>query len=272
VAETAPRTRIRIAESGKVDEQVDRLYALPVGEFTAARNALAKELRSAREREAAERVRALKRPTAAAGALNRLWRERPAVIRRVLRSGERVRAAQEQAIGGGSGRRLREAASEEREAVADAAAAAADYLGVRAPAASLDRVAATLRAAATDEGVRRELEQGRVTADHEAIGLGASGATATGEAVRRATRGAGAAKRQAEGQRALRTARDAERKARKRVATATTKRDRLRQQAERVREELDAAERALGAAERDARDAAEALERARETAQAGGRK
>ena len=55
-----------------VDEIADRLYALPPEEFTRARNQAERELRKAGEREQADQVKALRKPTAAAGAVNRL--------------------------------------------------------------------------------------------------------------------------------------------------------------------------------------------------------
>jgi hypothetical protein len=50
------------------EEIIDRLYALPLGEFTRNRNQAERELRKAGQREQAEQVRALRKPTAAAAA------------------------------------------------------------------------------------------------------------------------------------------------------------------------------------------------------------
>jgi len=57
------------------DEIADRLYALPLEEFTQARNDAANDLRKAGRRDEAEEIKALRKPTAAAGAVNRLVRE-----------------------------------------------------------------------------------------------------------------------------------------------------------------------------------------------------
>ncbi len=57
-----------------IDEQIDKLYQLPLEEFTAARNALAKEAGPA-----AAEVKALQKPPLAAWAINQVyWRGRPA--------------------------------------------------------------------------------------------------------------------------------------------------------------------------------------------------
>lgn len=67
---------------------IDRLYQLPLGDFTTARNALAK---SAGAKGAA--IKALEKPSAAAWAVNQLyWHERRA-WEKLIRASERVRAA-----------------------------------------------------------------------------------------------------------------------------------------------------------------------------------
>src|SRR5437773_10087717 len=56
-----------------LESEVDRLYQLPLSEFTAARNALAKTLKG----DEAARVRALAKPTVVPWAVNQLyWRDR----------------------------------------------------------------------------------------------------------------------------------------------------------------------------------------------------
>ena len=112
-----------------LERRVDGLYGAPLEEFTALRNELAKELRGSGERDAAEEVGRLRKPTAAAWAINQLsHREEPA-LRSVLEAGRKLRKAQESALGGGSGAALRKAGADEREAVAAAAAAASDDPG-----------------------------------------------------------------------------------------------------------------------------------------------
>jgi hypothetical protein len=73
-----------------VEPAIDELYQLPVDDFTAARNALAKTLSGA----GAARVRTLVKPTAVPWAVNQLyWIERR-VFDRLRKSGERLRNAQ----------------------------------------------------------------------------------------------------------------------------------------------------------------------------------
>src|ERR1700737_5621001 len=57
-----------------VEDVTDRLYGLPLAEFTRARNEAAAELRKAGRRDAADEIKALRKPTASAAAANRLVR------------------------------------------------------------------------------------------------------------------------------------------------------------------------------------------------------
>ena len=65
---------VDVSERRQIDAAIDRLYQLPLDEFTAARNALAKEL----GKEGAP-VKTLAKPPAAAWAINQVfWQRRPA--------------------------------------------------------------------------------------------------------------------------------------------------------------------------------------------------
>jgi hypothetical protein len=58
-----------------LEAQLDALYRAPLDEFTARRDALAKELRAAGAAQESQRVKALRKPTAVAWAINRLHLE-----------------------------------------------------------------------------------------------------------------------------------------------------------------------------------------------------
>ena len=152
----------------------DELYALPLDEFTPARNELEKRLRGEGDREQAKAVKALRKPTAAAWALNQIARGRKRDVKRLVAAGERLRSAQEGLLKGGDRAKLDKAAAEERELVGDLAAAAAAVAGEAgiATGASLDdKLRATLHAAATDEDTAHELAAGRLLREREAVGL-----------------------------------------------------------------------------------------------------
>ena len=151
---------------------VDHLYALPLEEFTPARDQAAKEIRKAGDREAAAAVAKLPKPTPAAWTANQIAREHPELIEALLRAGETLREAQEAALAGGGGRGIREATLAERKAVDAVMAVAADYKPAGRPlsTAMADRLRATLHAAAADESLREALAEGRLTGEAQAGG------------------------------------------------------------------------------------------------------
>jgi hypothetical protein len=185
-----------------LDAEVDRLYGLPLDEFVHERDELARNLNRAGDREAGGRVKALRKPTVGAWALNQAVRRRRAETEALLATGERLREAHEQLLAGGDQATLREAMDQERaltSALADCAEALASETGKSGPALR-DRVRSTLHAAAVDEEAREELARGRFVREREAVGLGPFGAGAApvpakgrGAAAGRAAKGGGAA-------------------------------------------------------------------------------
>ncbi len=69
------------------EPDIDRLYTLPLSEFTAARNELAKALRAAGDRAAADRVKGLAKPSLAAWAVNQLYHRERQTFDRLLSAG-----------------------------------------------------------------------------------------------------------------------------------------------------------------------------------------
>ncbi len=136
-------------------EIIDRLYELPPAEFTAARNEAARELRKAGRREDAERVMALRKPTAAADAVNRLVRGHRADVEEFLHAAAALRDAQF------AGKGDREAATRrERDALA------------RLLAAGGEEVRQSLLAAAVDDDAARYLLEARLERELEPRGFG----------------------------------------------------------------------------------------------------
>src|SRR4051795_775845 len=145
-------------------DEADELYGLPDAEFTAARDALAKRLRAEKRREDADAVKALRRPSVAAAAINRAVREHGADA--VLAAGEALRAAHEALLGGdGDAAAVREAMARERDAVREFARLA---VGEGASEATEEKVRATLHAASVDDDVRAALIAGRLEREAEA--------------------------------------------------------------------------------------------------------
>ena len=133
----------------KRDEGIDRLYQLPLKEFTPARNALAKEIGG---RDAAA-IRALQKPNAAAWGVNQLyWRER-ATYDRLVRAAERLRQTHRSLLAG-KAVDLHEAEAAHREAIREALQKVREILhaaGESETPATLTAVSETLEALPSDE-------------------------------------------------------------------------------------------------------------------------
>jgi hypothetical protein len=171
------------------DKELDRLFGLPLDEFTSARNELAKRLKAAKDTDGADAVRTLPKPSVPAWTINQLSRIDREGVRALLEAGEALRAAQQRLLGGdAAGDALREATARERQAVerlTERARALLADAGRPATSAVLDRIGTTLRAAAvTDEG-RALLQTGRLTSELEPAGFDAFTSSETGARPRR---------------------------------------------------------------------------------------
>src|SRR5436309_4028000 len=133
-----------------LESEIDRLYALDPGEFVAERDRVARELRDAGQREEAEQVKGLRKPTISAWAINQLARQERREVDLLLDAGHRLREAQQGLLAGEDRRSLDEARRNEREALAGLRAAARRSLAGegRGSGTGLNRITGTLQAAA----------------------------------------------------------------------------------------------------------------------------
>jgi len=138
-----------------VEEIIDRLYGLPLAEFTKARNEAAGELRKDGQRDAAERVKSLPKPTVVAATVNRLVREHRGEVEQFLRAAAALRDAQFAGKGD-----LATATEQEREELD------------RLVGAGGEAVRQTLLAAAADEDAARQLLDARLAQELELRGFG----------------------------------------------------------------------------------------------------
>jgi len=153
----------------------DALYGLPLEDFVPERAAVAKRLRGEGEREAAKRVTALRKPSVAAWTINQLVRSRTKDVAAFTKAADGLRAAQGALLEGhGSPADLRSARAAERKAVGRLIEVARGlFPGGREPGEStLERIGATLHAAAADESVRDEVLSGRLLRERESSGFG----------------------------------------------------------------------------------------------------
>jgi hypothetical protein len=254
------------------DDEIDALYGLPLEEFVPARDALAKRLRADKRRDAADAVKALRKPSVAAWAANQVLRARPDERSALLEAGDALRAAQERLLAGkGDAAAARAAGEAERSAVGDLVAAARGLAraGGFPSEDVVNRVRETLHAAATDDDARAEVEAARLSREHRPAAFGGLEGFAAAPAkpkrkapaAKRGKAGAepagkAAAERDAEAERE----RKAAERDRRRAAQAELKAARAAERdAARDRRQ---AERAVEAAERDLAAAREGLERA----------
>jgi hypothetical protein len=220
-----------------VEELIDRLYALPLEEFTRERNAAERELRKAGQPEQADRVKGLRKPTAAAGAVNRLVRDHRARVETFLEAAARLRDAQ--VAGKGD---LAAAAQAERVALDELVAVGGES------------VRATLEAAAVDDEVARDLLAARLVREPEPPGFGtllAHAESATGKSAGRTksgSRGAPAAAkpddsaaraRLQEAKKALDAASAEERQAQRRWTQTQQELEKAQAAVDKARRELD---------------------------------
>jgi hypothetical protein len=156
-----------------LERELDSLYALPLADFTKARNDLASRLKRAHQGDAAAAVRGLKKPTAVAWAANHLARAAPDQVASLLEASRRLRETQQQALAGDARPEdVTAATTAERTAVRLLVTSARRELGERATPSLLDRLGRTLQAAAVDDAAQQLLIRGRLTDELTAVGFG----------------------------------------------------------------------------------------------------
>ncbi len=280
----------------------NELYALTPQEFTAARNARAvqarKEGRTDADKELAESIRRLPRPSASAWIVNMLVRHKSDEIQQVLALGASLREAQEEL----NRNALTELTRQRRKLVNAVTAQAlelADRLGQPANASAEREVEQTLQAAMADPDAAIALQSGRLVRALASVGFepvdleeavaapetsirapkadaGERHPPAPGQSARRerereeAQRAVAEAERDvhesmAELEALVRRASDSER----RLDELTTQLDELMEQVENIETEIGGAEREIRAVDHDRSKADRSAERAlRNTARA----
>ena len=153
---------------------IDALFQLPLGEFTAARNALAAQLKKDGRHAEATEVKALTKPSASAWVVNQLfWRHRKP-FDRLLESGDRLRRVHAERLTGDA---ARDPVNERREAVAELASRAENILKESGHGGTRDlirRVTSTLDALSSYGSLPNAPAAGRLTDDLEPPGFEAA--------------------------------------------------------------------------------------------------
>lgn len=145
----------------------DELYALPLSDFTPARDAKAKELKGT---DLAARVKALRKPSLAAWVVDLLARREADQVDQVLSVGAALREAQA-AMSGDSLRELTKQRRQLTAAVTQQARSLAAEAGVKVTQAVSDQVEATLTAAMVDESCAQAVRSGLLVAALSTTGV-----------------------------------------------------------------------------------------------------
>jgi hypothetical protein len=243
---------------GVPEKQLDRLFHGPLEEFTAARNELAKSLRSDGDAATADWVKGLKKPSRAAWLVNQMVDRKPKDVKRLLDVGRELREAQEEMLSGSADReKLREVAARERETI-DSLVGTAEAIGREHGVGSqvLDRVGETLQAATSDPEVAEAIKKGRLEKEQRASGLGMVGAATAPPPARGRKKG----EREAEERRARQQKAKRSKEAERKLDSTEKKLDREQAKLERARDKVDEAEKAVHDAEHDAHAARRALD------------
>jgi hypothetical protein len=226
------------------------LYGLPPGEFIAARDRLAAELKDAGRADEAAAVKKLKRPSIVAWAVNTASRERPEDVAALREAGQELRRAQRKALSGGGGEDLRRATDDRRALIQTLAESGVAAIGARGGA-HRDAIAETFDAASVDEELGERLQAGIL--DREARPTAGFGAIEGFEVLQGG--GSEAAEDAAEEDPAevrRERAREA-REAAQRAVAAERAADKARRRADELREKAAAAVTAAREAESDAK-------------------
>jgi hypothetical protein len=224
-----------------IGAEIDALFQLSLAEFTGARNALAKHLRSEGWTLDAERVKALTKPPAPAWAVNQLYWQDPKAIERLRTLGERIRRAQTGQLKNADLRALIDEKKQMTSALLTKASVILEKAGHAASPDTMRRVSATLEALAAWGEIEGAPDAGRLTADLDPPGFDTLAALMSGKNL------------QAEKVLLFRARKPAEDPAATRA---------------RLHEAVQAAEKALREARRDAERAESALAKANARAEA----
>ena len=153
-----------MATKNKIEDETDELFKLPLTEFTVARNALAARLKKAGNRDEAERVKALSKPTLSAWAVNQLYWTRGDAFKELIAAGKRFGKADD----------MRGALNARRQAISALTRHAADLLrdaGHNPAPDIIRRITTTLEALSAYSSVSDPPIPGRLTADVDPPGF-----------------------------------------------------------------------------------------------------
>ena len=176
---------------GGLENDLDALFRLPVAEFTAARNALAVQLKKGGHRDESDRVKALAKPSISAWAVNQLYWKHRETFDRLIATGQRFRQAQ---TSGRAGKvaEMRQALDARREALShlsDLATALLRDAGSSPTPETIHRITTTLEAMSAYASFPDDLRPGRLTRDVDPPGFESLASLIPGTGMTKMTEG-----------------------------------------------------------------------------------
>jgi hypothetical protein len=156
-----------------MEDELDALFKLPLGEFTPARNALAARLKKAGQQAMAEAAKAVPKPSVAAWVVNQLYWLHRGPFDRLIEAGDRFRQSQsgQQSRNSAGAREHLEARREAQAALVQIAAEILRDGGYSGTRDMLRRVTSTLEALSTYGSLPDAPRAGRLTAELEPPGF-----------------------------------------------------------------------------------------------------
>jgi hypothetical protein len=177
--------------NGKLEDDIDALFALSWAEFTGARNALAAQLKQDGRGDDAARVKALDKPSITAWAVNQLYWQHRKPFDQLIAAGQRFRQAQASQLAGKVAD-TRGPRDERREALSDLSRLAAALLRAAGHSATSDtmrRITTTLEAMSVSASLPDAPSPGRLTNDVDPPGFEALAALIPGTRMTNRTEG-----------------------------------------------------------------------------------
>lgn len=149
------------------DDRIDALFAGSADEFIAARDALVKALKAEGDKETAAEVKALRRPTVAAWAVNQVARKAKKDVAELVQIGDRLRDAHDALLEGRGDADVRRATADRRKLVAKLTRQAVALLGAGGGA-QAEAITHTFDAAVADPDAGGAVRAGRLSKELQA--------------------------------------------------------------------------------------------------------
>jgi len=158
---------------GKLEDDVDALFKLPLTEFISARKTLAAQLKKGGHADEANRVKALVKPSISAWAVNQLYWQHRKAFDRLIATGQNFRRAQSSRLAGKAAD-LRGPLDARREALSELSNLATELLsdaGHNPTPDTIRRITTTLEAMSAYASLPDDLAPGRLTEDIDPPGF-----------------------------------------------------------------------------------------------------